>query len=79
MNWTQKDLERVRTLIHEARCPRCLGNGIVGHMGVGHDTCPACRGRGERPDHGYNLVAALTDVFVSLRDLSTPLSTSEEK
>lgn len=71
------NLERVRALILEARCPRCLGNGIVGHMGVGHETCPECRGRGERSDHGFNLIAALTDVTYELRQLraaSPPVS-----
>jgi hypothetical protein len=66
------DLDRVRTLVLEARCPRCLGNGIVGRMGVGHDTCPDCRGRGERTGHGYNLVAALSDVLAELRASRAP-------
>lgn len=57
---------RRRTLIavvEQARCKRCLGRGIVGHMGVGHDPCPVCGGKGADPASDHNLVAALSDAL----------------
>jgi hypothetical protein len=62
------DLELVREMVLDARCKRCLGNGIVGHMGIGYDPCPACRGTGERPGHGHNLIAFLFDLLNDARD-----------
>ncbi len=56
---TRTTLETIRREIGEAACPRCRGNGYVGHMGIGHDGCPVCDGTGTKPDRNIMRMAYL--------------------
>lgn len=59
-----------------AVCERCHGRGIVGHMGIGHDQCPACRGVGVKKNHDVNLpmvVLCLRDKLVSAYEDRVPV------
>jgi hypothetical protein len=53
---TDAELKAVNEVIEAARCQRCLGRGIIGHMAVGHDQCLDCNGLGVRQGHDCNLV-----------------------
>lgn len=71
--------EQIRKVILEARCRRCLGNGYVGHMAVGHDQCPACEGTGQQADHGFNLIVAMIDLLQSAEALGAEKAKLEDQ
>lgn len=72
-------VDKLREAVRGARCGQCLGRGIVGHMGIGHDVCPSCHGKGESRTSDYNLVAALGDAIDALAQVDAMCNAAEAK
>lgn len=63
--------EEVAAFLQSIRCPRCLGNGYVGHMAIGHEQCLDCKGTGHR--EGCNPMLAAYEAVHAARNLRSEI------